>query len=223
MMMIWVVPVFADVFSQFQAELPGPTRGLIQASSFFQSFFFEVCATLLFCAIAFIVSWTKSASLQKQCDFLAFRIPILGQLLKLAALTYWCRTLGHLISSGLSLPDALRITAHSSNQWISHDFSAQVFKYLAQGWPLGESLARADPKHILLDIETWHLLRMASENGALPAMLQKRATILGADLSNRLNSLSQSLEPLLIIFVGIIIGGLVIILYLPIFHLGHIV
>jgi type IV pilus assembly protein PilC len=82
---------------------------------------------------------------------------------------------------------------------------------------------RADPKHVLFDLETLQLLRIASESGALSEMLQRRATILGSQLSNRLNTLSQSLEPLLIIIVGLIIGSLVIILYLPIFNLGQIV
>jgi len=143
--------------------------------------------------------------------------------LRLATLTYWCRTLGHLITSGLSLPDALRVTAQSSNHWISHDYSAEIFKHLTRGWPLGEALRRADPHHTLFDIETLQLLRIASESGSLPEMLRKRANILGDELSNRLNTLSQTLEPLLIMIVGIMIGSLVIILYLPIFNLGQIV
>jgi len=148
---------------------------------------------------------------------------MIGQLLRLATLTYWCRTLGHLLKSGLPLPDALRVTAQSSNHWLSHDFSADIFKHLTRGWSLGDAIAKADPKRLLFDLETLQLLRIGSESGALAEMLQKRASILGAQLSNRLNTLSQSLEPLLIIIVGLIIGSLVIILYLPIFNLGQIV
>ena len=80
-----------------------------------------------------------------------------------------------------------------------------------------------DIDHILFDIETLQLLKIASESGSLPEMLRKRAIILGNELSNRLNTLSQTLEPLLIMIVGIIIGSLVIVLYLPIFNLGQIV
>jgi type IV pilus assembly protein PilC len=221
--MIWVVPVFKDVFAHFQADLPAPTRLLIQFSSFFEYYFLEMGLGLLLSVIIFYVSWIKSIRLQRQFDRFSFRIPILGQLLRLATLTYWCRTLGHLISSGLSLPDALRVTAQSSNHWLSHDFSAEVFKQLARGWPLGQALIRVDPKHTLFDIETLQLLRIASESGSLDDMLRKRANILGSELSNRLNTLSQTLEPLLIMIVGIIIGSLVIILYLPIFNLGQIV
>lgn len=222
-MMVWVVPVFKDVFAHFQADLPGPTRFLIQISSLIENFYLSIGLGLLIVITLALLCWKKSIPIQKKCDLFCFRLPILGRLLRLATLTYWCRTLGHLIASGLSLPDALRVTAQSSNHWVSHDYSAEIFKHLTRGWPLGEALGRADPHHTLFDIETLQLLRIASESGSLPEMLRKRANILGDELSNRLNTLSQTLEPLLIMIVGIMIGSLVIILYLPIFNLGQIV
>jgi type IV pilus assembly protein PilC len=222
-MMIWVVPVFKDVFTHFQAELPTPTKALIQASSWFGEFYLEIVLTLGSFIAIFCFAWIKLPRLQKHCDHMSFCIPMIGQLLRLATLTHWCRTLGHLLRSGLPLPDALRVTAQSSNHWLSHDFSAEIFKHLTRGWPLGNAIAKADPRHLLFDLETLQLLQIASESGALAEMLQRRASILGSQLSNRLNTLSQSLEPLLIIIVGLIIGSLVIILYLPIFNLGQIV
>ena len=222
-MMIWVVPVFKDVFTHFQADLPAPTQLLIQVSSLIEHFYLQIGLALGSLALLFLLCWKRSIIIQKRCDHFSFRLPILGHLLRLATLTYWCRTLGHLIASGLSLPDALRVTAQSSNHWISHDYSAEIFKHLTRGWPLGDALRRADPNHILFDIETLQLLKIASESGSLPEMLRKRAIILGNELSNRLNTLSQTLEPLLIMIVGIIIGSLVIVLYLPIFNLGQIV
>jgi len=222
-MMIWVVPVFKDVFVHFQAELPTPTKALIEISSWFEESYLVIVLTLASLAALFGLAWIRLPRLQKQCDRISFCIPMIGQLLRLATLTYWCRTLGHLLKSGLPLPDALRVTAQSSNHWLSHDFSAEIFKQLTRGWPFGDAIVRADPKQVLFDLETLQLLRIASESGALPEMLQRRASILGSQLSNRLNNLSQSLEPLLIIIVGLIIGSLVIILYLPIFNLGQIV
>jgi type IV pilus assembly protein PilC len=222
-MMVWVVPIFKDVFGHFQAELPAPTRALIGASTLIEHFFLELFFSLALLLIIFIIAWLNSPRLQKCCDRLTLQIPVLGNLFRLATLTHWCRTLGHLLTSGLPLPDALRITAQSSNHWLSHDFSAEVFKHLTRGWPLGESLQKADPTGVLCDVETLQLLRIGAESGSLPEMLTKRANILGAQLSHKLNTLSQTLEPLLIILVGAIIGGLVIILYLPIFNLGQIV
>ena len=222
-MMVWVVPVFKEVFAHFQAELPPPTKALIEISSFIESFLIEISISLMGLWILFCVAWIKSSSLQKKCDLFIIRLPLLGKLFRLATLTYWCRTLGHLLRSGLPLPDALRVTAQSSNHWLSHDLSAEVFKRLTQGWPLGDALKKADPKGLLFDPETLQLLQIASESGSLPTMLERREQTLGSQLSNRLNTLSQSLEPFLIIFVGIIIGALVIVLYLPIFSLGQIV
>ncbi|MBU3564604.1 type II secretion system F family protein [Polynucleobacter sp. MWH-HuK1] len=222
-MMIWVVPVFKDVFGHFQAELPAPTKALIELSAWFETFYIEMVVTLISLVSVFSFAWIKLPKLQKQCDRLSFYIPLIGQLLRLATLSYWCRTLGHLLKSGLPLPDALRVTAQSSNHWLSHDFSAEIFKHLTRGWSLGDAIAKTDPQHSLFDLETLQLLRIASESGALADMLERRATILSNQLSHRLNTLSHSLEPLLIIVVGLIIGSLVIILYLPIFNLGQIV
>ena len=222
-MMIWVVPVFKDVFAHFQAELPAPTKALIEASDWIEAFYFEIAISLLISAGIFSFAWIKFPRLQKHCDRLSFSLPVIGQLLRLATLTYWCRTLGHLLQSGLPLPDALRMTAQSSNHWLSHDFSAEIFKHLTRGWSLGDAIVKADPRHSLFDLETLQLLRISSESGALAEMLQRRSKTLSSQLSNRLNTLSHSLEPLLIIIVGLIIGSLVIILYLPIFSLGQIV
>jgi type IV pilus assembly protein PilC len=222
-MLIWVVPVFKEVFGHFQAELPAPTRMLILISSGMQNYFLEILLAILVMVVGFVYVWIKSSSLQKYCDALLLRLPLFGNLLRLATLSHWCRTLGHLLETGLPLPDALRVTAQSSNHWVSHDFSAEIFKHLTRGWPLGESLKRADPKSRLLDVETLLLLHIGAESGALAEMLNKRAATLGAQLSGQLNTLSQSLEPALILFVGAIIGSLVIILYLPIFNLGQIV
>ncbi len=222
-MIVLVVPVFKEVFEHFKADLPAPTRALIGISGLIQNTFIELLSTLFIILSGLILFWRKSNRLQRQCDRLSFSIPVIGKLFRLATLTYWCRTLGNLLDSGLPLPDALRITAQSSNHWLSHDISADIFKHLARGWPFGKALIRADPQHLLFDIETLHLLEIGAESGSLAEMLRKRSKMLGAQLSNQLNTLSQSLEPLLIIFVGSMIGGLVIILYLPIFSLGQIV
>jgi type IV pilus assembly protein PilC len=222
-MMVWVIPVFKEVFENFQADLPAATKALIQISAAIQNYFIEMIIGFISCILTLFFSWSKYTYLQKKGDQWALQTPLLGKLLRIAALQYWCRTLGHLLESGLPLPDALRVTAHSSNHWISHDLSAEVFKHITRGWPLGEALIKADPKNRFFDFETLQLLHISSESGFLANMLSKRANTLSDQLSKQLSNLGQTLEPLLIILIGIIIGSLVIILYLPIFHLGQIV
>lgn len=222
-MMLWVIPTFEEVFSHFQAELPAPTQILISISRAIKNYYliFLILATLFM--LCFWYAWDRLNALQRYCDRLAFKIPVIGDLLRIAVLGHWCRSLGHLIQSGLPLLDALRTTAQSSNHWVSHDFSAELFKHLARGWSLGDALRKTDPQHLLFDIETLELLQIGSEAGSLALMLQKRSTALSARLSNQLHTLSQNLEPGLIILVGAMIGSLVITLYLPIFNLGRIV
>jgi len=128
-----------------------------------------------------------------------------------------------LMQAGLPVLEAMRITAQSSNQWFCHDLSANIFKSLAQGWSFGEALKRADPQQRFFDHETTQLLQIGSASGSLAAMLSNRAEAIEMQLTSRLKLLSHSLEPILVVFVGLLIGGLVIILYLPIFNLGQIV
>ena len=215
-----LVRIRVDGLLQTQYEYP---IVLIQISTIIQSHFLVMSICFLACVLAFLIGWNKYPQLQKKCDRWLLRAPLLGKLLRIAALQYWCRTLGHLLESGLPLPDALRVTAQSSNHWTSHDLSAEIFKHITRDWPFGEALQKADPQNRFFDFETLQLLHISSESGLLANMLSKRANTLSDQLSKQLNNLGQTLEPLLIILIGIIIGGLVIVLYLPIFHLGQIV
>lgn len=222
-MMLWVVPVFKEVFANFQAELPAPTLILISISEIIERYCIELLSISVCIMISFVFSWHKLITVQRYCDRLILKIPLLGNLFRLATLGHWCRTLGHLINAGLALPDALRVTAQSSNHWVSHDFSAEIFKHLTRGSPMSEALKKSDPHSLLMDTETLLLLHIAAQSGSLSEILGKRANTLDQQLSNKLNLLSHNLEPFLILFVGFVIGGLVIILYLPIFNLGQIV
>jgi type IV pilus assembly protein PilC len=222
-MMIWVIPVFKEVFANFRAELPHATALLITTSDLVQEFSQSIFLVSLVSLILFIFFWTRSIRLQKLCDRISLKLPIFGDLLRLATLSNWCRTLGHLLHSGLALPDAIRITAQSSNHWLSHDLSAELFKHLTRGWPLRESLNKSDPHLYLFDKETLHLLSIGAESGSLAKMLNKRAEVLQTRLSNQLKLLGQTVEPLLMMGIGLIIGALVVILYLPIFNLGQVI
>ena len=132
MMIIWVVPVFSDVFGHFQAELPPATKMLIEISSSIHAYFLEILIGLMTVMSSLILVWIRSSALQRMADRWSFRLPLLGKLFRLATLTHWCRTLAHLLDCGLALPDALRLTAQSSNHWLSHDLTAEVFKHIAQ-------------------------------------------------------------------------------------------
>jgi type IV pilus assembly protein PilC len=222
-MIVWVIPVFSDVFSHFNAHLPWSTQLLLSASQQFTLYFPAIGSGLALAAIGSSLLWLRHPGFQKRCDQLLLQIPVIGDLFRQSALACWCRSLGYLMEAGLPALQAIRITAQTSNQWFCHDLSAHIFKSLAQGWSFGEALKRADPKQQFFDYETAQLLQIGSASGALANMLSNRADALEKQLTSRLTLLSHSLEPILVVFVGLLIGGLVIILYLPIFNLGQIV
>ena len=222
-MVIWVIPVFSDVFSHFNAPLPWSTQLLLSSSQQFMLYLPVIVGGFALAAISSSLLWLRHSGFQKHCDQRLLQIPVIGDLFRQSALACWCRSLGYLMQAGLPVLEAMRITAQTSNQWLCHDLSAHIFKSLAQGWSFGEALKRADPRQRFFDHETAQLLQIGSASGSLAAMLSSRADALEKQLTSRLKLLSHSLEPILVVFVGLLIGGLVIILYLPIFNLGQIV
>jgi type IV pilus assembly protein PilC len=222
-MIIWVIPVFSDVFSHFNAPLPWSTQLLLSASRQFMLYLPITGGVFALVGISGSLLWLRHPTFQRRCDQYLLQIPVIGDLFRQSTLACWCRSLGYLMQAGLPALEAMRITAQTSNQWLCHDFSAHIFKSLAQGWSFGEALQRADPRQQFFDHETIQLLQIASASGALATMLRNRAGALEKQLTSRLKLLSHSLEPILVVFVGLLIGGLVIILYLPIFNLGQIV
>ena len=222
-MMIWVIPSFEDIFLNFKAELPISTQLLIAVARFLETNIEFILLFGVILVVVFTFVWTKSLYIQKWCDYHLFALPFFGKLLRLSAQMTWCRNLAYLLDSGLGALDAIRITAQSSNHWLSHDLSANLFKQLSQGWDLGEALDRCDPRGQFFDPETKHLLGIGAKTGTLAEMLHSRHQTLECDLSHRLGILNQSLEPILILALGLMIGGLLMTLYLPIFSLGKII
>lgn len=222
-MLIWVIPVFSDVFGHFNASLPWLTQLLLNAAEQFMLYLPVMGSGLGLTAISFTLLWLRHPGFQKRCDQYLLQIPVIGNLFRQSTLACWCRSLGYLMQAGLPALEAMRITAQTSNQWLCHDLSAHIFKSLAQGWSFSEALQRADPRQQFFDHETAQLLQIGSASGSLASMLSNRADSLEQQLTSQLSLLSHSLEPILVVFVGLLIGGLVIILYLPIFNLGQIV
>jgi type IV pilus assembly protein PilC len=222
-MLLWVIPGFEDIFHHFRAELPMSTQLLIALSRGLNEHALVIMCSILIAAAGILVLWRKSIQFQKWCDRYCFRIPIFGELIRLSHQITWCQNIAHLLQSGLSLLDSIRICAQSSNHWLSHDLSANLFKQLSLGLDLGLAMRRADPIGRFFDPETIQLLEIGARTGMLNAMLLNRSRSIENLLEHRLAILSQSLEPLFIIFLGLLVAGLLMTLYLPIFSLGRII
>ncbi len=222
-MLLWVIPSFEDIFHHFQAELPISTQLLISLSSGLNDYAIVLTGSILTAASGALMIWRKSVSFQKWCDRHCFKIPVVGPLLRLSHQIAWCQNIAHLLQSGLSLLESIRICAQSSNHWLSHDLSANLFKQLSLGLDLGSAMKRSDPDRQFFDSETIQLLEIGTKTGMLDAMLLNRSRSIEHQLQHRLAILNQSLEPIFIFFLGLLVAGLLLTLYLPIFSLGRII
>lgn len=130
-MLLLVIPGFEDIFHHFHAELPMSTQLLIGLSKNLNEHAVIILSSIFILCTSTLFLWRKSIRFQKWCDRYCFQIPIFGEFIRLSHQITWCQNIAHLLQSGLSLLDSIRICAQSSNHWLSHDLSANLFKQLS--------------------------------------------------------------------------------------------
>jgi type IV pilus assembly protein PilC len=218
----WVIPSFENMFANFQAELPWPTRFLISSSHWVQSYFLYLAMAIICLTVLFHLIWRKHPQTQQAVDILLLKLPIVGQIRKSSLLIQWSRNISLLTARGVPILEALKQTALHSNDWISFKFCAQINVSLAQGWSLSESIGQASGQSLLTHKEQIQLIKVGEISGDLPQMLANIANQEEDHLDHMIDQLAQSIEPCLMLIMGLIIGCLVISLYLPIFEMGQI-
>ncbi len=218
----WVIPSFEQMFMNFQAKLPWPTVLLIEGSKWLREYFLIILISLAMSLFAFIQIWKSSVSLQQFLDRQLIRLPVFGKIRRAAIVTHWARNMGTLYSHGIPILDAIRHTALSSNDWVVYDLCSKVKVLLSQGWSLSDALMRWNTPYQLLHKEYLQLIRISESSGDLGGTLLLVADQEEERLDLLVDQLTQSLEPLLMLIMGGMIGGLVIALYLPIFEMGQI-
>jgi type IV pilus assembly protein PilC len=218
----WVIPSFENMFTNFQAELPWPTRLLIQGSHWMQNYFLIVAIALGSLMGLFHLIWKRHTQTQQMVDHLLLKLPIVGSIRRSSLLIQWSRNISLLTSRGIPILEALKQTALHSNDWISFNFCAQINVSLAQGWSLSESIKQISGKSLLSQKEQLQLIKVGEVSGDLPQMLANIANQEEDHLDHMIDQLAQSIEPCLMIIMGLIIACLVISLYLPIFEIGQI-
>jgi len=217
-MMIFVIPTFQDMFSQFGAALPAPTQFIVDASSFFRHYTLHLIGVIILLIIAF--KWIKSKEKGKYfLDNIALKLPIFGSLLKKVAVAKFTRTLGTMTSSGVPIMDGLNITSRTSGNKIVEEAILAVRKSISEGKSIADPLGKAG---IFPDMVV-QMVSVGEATGALDQMLTKIADFYDEEVDTAVTGLTSMLEPLLIVFLGGIIGGVVVSMYLPIFQMaGHI-
>jgi type IV pilus assembly protein PilC len=213
--LIFVIPVFEDMFKSFGSALPTPTQIVVNMSRFLKSNIHWVIIALIALIYGF-KRYRDTAAGKKMTDSLFLKLPVFGNLLKKTAVARFTRTLGTMISSGVPILDALEIVAKTAGNVVIEEIIYEVRGSIAEGQTIAEPLSENDifPGMVI------QMIAVGEATGALDSMLEKIADFYDEEVDAAVAALTSMLEPLLMLFLGGSIGGLVIAMYLPIFEMA---
>ena len=218
-LLIFVVPQFEEIFSSFGAELPPFTQFVLSVSAFVQNYGLFLGAGIVVSGILFARAHQRSLSLRDQVDKRILKIPVVGEILKKAAIARFTRTLSTTFAAGVPLISALDSAAGASGNAVYRDAILFIKKEVAGGLPM-HSAMRATT--VFPDMVT-QMIAIGEESGAVDDMLGKIATIYEAEVDDMVDGLTSLLEPIIMAVLGVVIGGLIVAMYLPIFQMGSVV
>jgi type IV pilus assembly protein PilC len=215
-LLLWkVVPIFATLFAGLGVDLPLPTKIVIAASNFVGSIFGLLIVVGAVAAVFGIKIWYGTAQGRYILDSIVLKLPVLGILMRKIAVARFTRTLGTLISSGVPILEGLDITAKTSGNAVVERALFQVRKALEEGKSLTEPLKDS----AVFPGMVTQMIAVGEQTGAMDAMLQKIADFYEDEVDAAVKDLLTALEPIMIVFLGIVVGGVVISMYLPLFSL----
>jgi len=214
-LLIFVIPVFADMFKDFGAKLPAPTQFLIDLSNFLKAYFFYLVAICygIYWGVGKFIATPKGRRLKDQ--FLV-RAPIFGNLVHKIALSRFCRTYATLIRSGVPILRTLEIVSSASDKVQIEDACTEVAKHVSQGGQVSEVLAANEFFPPMMK----HMVKAGEATGNVDGMMNKIADFYDVEIDATVSALTSLIEPILIVFLGVVVGGIVMAMFLPIFQLG---
>jgi len=214
-LLIFVIPVFAAMFADFGAKLPAPTQFLIDLSDFLKGYFFHLL--IGFYAIFWVMKkFIATPKGRRMKDSFLVKAPIFGNLIHKIALSRFCRTYATLIRSGVPILRTLEIVAGASNNVQIEDACSDVAKHVSQGGQVSEVFAANSFFPPMMK----HMVKAGESTGNVDGMMTKIADFYDVEVDATVNSLTSLIEPLLIVFLGVVVGGIVMAMFLPIFKLG---
>ena len=217
--MLFVVPAFKQVFESFGAGLPAPTQMVIAMSDFFVEYWYLLFGAVGGVAYFFVQALRRSTKVQIAVDRMILRLPILGPVLRKATIARWLRTLSTMFAAGVPLVEALDSVGGASG----NNVYLVATKKIQQEVATGTSLTIAMQNSTVFPNMVLQMSAIGEESGSLDSMLSKAADIFEREVDEAVASLSSLLEPLIMVVLGVLIGGMVIAMYLPIFKLGQVV
>jgi type IV pilus assembly protein PilC len=217
-LLIFVIPVFAEMFSQFGQALPAPTQFVINLSNFTIAYFPYIAGAAI-AAIVAIRQVSKTDNGRFAMDSLLLQVPVFGELIRKSAVARFTRTLSTLISSGVPILDALLITARTAGNKVVERAVLATRVSISEGNTIADPLTKSG----VFPSMVCHMIAVGETTGALDSMLNKIADFYEDEVDNMVNNLTTLMEPMVILILGVLIGGLVISMYLPIFKLGAVI
>ena len=218
LLLLKVIPVFKTMFESMGGQLPGPTAFLIDASNFTKNYFLYIIAIIVMIVIAF-KRFYKTEKGRWIVDSLVLKAPIFGELLKKVAVAKFSRTLSTMMSSGVPILEGLAIVSKTSGNVVVENALLKTRQSIAEGRSIAEPLAETGifPPMVV------QMISVGEATGALDSMLSKIATFYDDEIDVAVDNMTALLEPVMMVFLGGIVGGMIIAMYLPIFKLASVV
>lgn len=217
--MIWVVPAFKEVFKSFGAELPAPTLIVMAMSDFVVANWYFIFGGIFGALYFFFQSWQRSLEMQRFMDRILLQAPIFGEVIRKATIARWTRTLATMFAAGVPLVEALDSVGGASGNAVYLDATIKIQTEVTTGTSLTIAMQNAN----VFPSMVTQMVAIGEESGALDGMLSKVADFYEEEVDEAVANLSSLMEPMIMAILGVIIGGLVVAMYLPIFKLGSVV
>ena len=217
--MLFVIPAFKQVFASFGADLPAPTLFVIAMSEFFVSYWWAIFVGIGGGLYFFFQTWRRSEKMQMVMDRLLLKVPVFGSLVNKATVARWTRTLSTMFAAGVPLVEALDSVGGASGNAVFAQATEQIQRDVSTGAGLTASMQASGvfPNMVL------QMCAIGEESGSIDHMLGKAADFYEEEVDEAVKGLSSLMEPIIIVILGTLIGGIVVSMYLPIFKLGQVV
>ena len=215
--MIFVIPAFKEVFKNFGADLPAPTLIVIAISNGFVAYWYIIFPVIFGSIYAFFEAWKRSLAVQIFMDKIMLKLPVFGHLVRISTIARWTRTLSTMFAAGVPLVEALDSVGGAAGNYVYASATKQIQAEVSTGTALTVAMQNSNvfPSMVL------QMCSIGEETGALDAMLGKVADFYEAEVDDAVEALSSLMEPVIMVVLGTLIGGMVIAMYLPIFKMGQ--
>jgi type IV pilus assembly protein PilC len=215
--MIFVIPAFKEVFTNFGADLPAPTLLVMAISDWFVANWYIVFPVIIGAIYGFFEAWKRSLGVQVFMDRMLLRLPLFGELVRKSSVARWTRTLSTMFAAGVPLVEALDSVGGAAGNYVYAQATKQIKQEVAQGTSLTVAMQNTG----VFSNMVVQMVSIGEETGALDSMLGKVADFYEQEVDDAVEALSSLMEPIIMVVLGTLIGGMVIAMYLPIFKMGQ--